>query len=86
MTDNTSLIARLESADDLGNELDVLIECALFKPDEGCLSVRPNHAGTKVIYTMADGSQRTHWAYDWSHRPAETAAILKALSTASEAR
>jgi len=77
MTTPTDLIERLEAGDH-SNELDVLIELALFKPDDGCRSVRANNAGTKVIYTMADGSERTHWAYDWTHRPAETVLALRA--------
>lgn len=48
------------------NALDVRIEVALFKPDAAYKAVRANNAGTKCIYTMADGSDVTCWAPDWT--------------------
>lgn len=60
------LIARLQAQTGCSNELDVLVEVALFKPDAEYLKIRANNAGTKVIYTRADGSEATHWAADWT--------------------
>ena len=75
------LIARLE-AGKKGNSLDVLIECALFEPDDEFEACRPNNAGTKVIYFMANGSQSTCWARDWT-MPSDRAATLAALRARS---
>lgn len=72
-----SLIERLEGAE-RGNALDIQIEIALFKPDAEYLSVRPNDAGTKLIYTKADGSQQTCWAFDWT-MPSCVAETIKQL-------
>ncbi len=55
------LISRIEAATTPSNELDVLIEVALFDPD---VSIRPNSAGTKVIYTSRSGKEQTHRAWD----------------------
>lgn len=65
------LIERLR-AGERSNKLDVLIECALFEPDEKTFDAVPNNAGTKVIYANRDGSFSTHWAPDWSRRPETT--------------
>lgn len=48
------------------NELDVLIEVALFEPDETYQHCRPNNARTKVIYTKAESGEITCWARTWS--------------------
>lgn len=83
----TDLIATLEGltarldAGETSNELDIAVEIALFEPDDIYLSVRPNAAGTKVIYTKRDSSEVTHWANDWTmerNRP-RTIALLRAL-------
>lgn len=67
------------------NAVDVLVEIALFTASTKAASVRANSAGTKVIYTDADGNQTTHWPWDWTHqrlgksnRRAHTAAALRA--------
>lgn len=78
----TELVARLE-AGERSNALDVLVEVALFQPDEITFDAVPNAAGTKVIYANRDGSFSTHWARDWSLRPAEAIAILKATAASS---
>ena len=80
----TDLIKRRERGE-RSNRLDVLIEVALFTPDDITHDAVPNAAGTKVIYANRDGSFSTHWARDWSLRPAETIAILKATDTGREA-
>lgn len=74
------LIERLERGE-VGNRLDVLIEVALFKPGETHFDAVPNSAGTKVMYANRDGSFQTHWAPDWSLRPVEAIALLRALET-----
>jgi len=65
------------------NELDVLIECALFEPDTIYRAARPNNAGTKVIYTEHEGRERTCWATDWARvdRRTVTAARLRARAS-----
>lgn len=69
-----ALVERLE-AGEFSNELDVLIEVALFAPE-----ARPNAAGTKVIYTNPDGSLSTHWAPDHCLHPAESIAALRTVA------
>ena len=59
------LLRRHDKGEITSNEFDVLWEVAHFEPDAEYRSARANFAGTKVIYTMADGSERTHWAPDW---------------------
>lgn len=78
---SADLIKKLERAKSGSNELDVLIEVALFKPDDECVSCRANNAGTKVIYTRRDGSERTYCAYEWTREPLKSRAliILKAI-------
>ena len=74
------LIERLEKATGTDNELDIAIEIALFNPD---VAVRPNAAGTKLIYTKRDGSEVTHWADDYTLLPESrrrSIALLRALS------
>src|SRR3546814_11715229 len=62
-----------------GNDLDVQIEVALFKPDDDHVSAHANSAGTKVIYIDAEGQEFTHWAPEWTHDSAAALASLKAL-------
>ena len=78
------LIERLERGE-ASNLLDVQIEVALFKPDETHFDAEPNSARTKVIYSNRDGSFQTHWAPDWSLRPAEAIATLKAKAASDGA-
>jgi len=73
----TDLISRVE-AREISNELDVLIEVALFTPDSALSGLRANAAGTKVIGTHADGSECTCWAAEWSLNRSTTLAALKA--------
>lgn len=79
MTNN--LADRCEAASGADNALDVLIEVAMFEPDDFWRAVRPNAAGTKVIYTNVNGTDVTCWAHDWTitdRRRRETAAALRA--------
>lgn len=71
-----SIIERVEKGE-RSNELDVLIEVATFEADGEATACRANAAGTKVIYTLADGSQCTHWARDWTRNPL-VLAVLRA--------
>lgn len=73
-----SLIERVESAVGADNRLDVLIEVALFEPCETYAAVRPNNAGTKVIYQRQDGRLETYWAQDWTLDRLKAAASLRA--------
>lgn len=82
----SGLVEKLEAAERNGkggdNALDVLIEIALFKPDEHYTAVRANNAGTKLIYTDIDGVDHTFIARGWSearHRP-DTINALRALN------
>src|SRR3546814_1680062 len=63
-----------------GNDLDVQIEVALFKPDDDHVSAHANSAGTKVIYIDAEGQEFTHWSLEWTHDSAASLASLKALA------
>lgn len=66
----TPLLLLAEKVEGLGalgdNALDVQVEIALFEPYGIFTSVRANAAGTKVIYTVGDGKEVTHWAADWT--------------------
>ena len=75
----TDLTKRLSDATEGARELDVLIEVALFEPDEEFVSCRANNAGTKVIYTRHDGTELTCWAYE--HDPSDALAILSAKAS-----
>jgi hypothetical protein len=77
MPDHADILRRLE-AGECSNELDIAVEMALFDPP---VSVRPNSAGTKLIYTLRSGTQETCWAGDHSmpvHRE-RTIALIRAL-------
>lgn len=67
------LIARLDSGE-CSNELDMAIEIALFDPD---VSVRPNAAGTKLIYTKRSGKEATFMAADWSMQGERARTIMR---------
>jgi len=70
-------VAALEKPD---NRVDVLVEVALFQPNNRYLGCRANKAGTKAIYTDRNGDDHTHWACDWTHESLRlaTVASLKA--------
>lgn len=77
------LIARIETAGGGDNALDVLVEIALFEPDDLVESVRANAAGTKVIYRSRSGGEATHWPPDWtraSQRQKTVAALRSRLT------
>ena len=80
-----ALADRVAGGNGLDNALDVLIEVALFEPGEGCLSARANAAGTKVIYSYVDGTQKTHWAEEWTAIRSEAAASLRSAALRAQA-
>lgn len=67
MTDLLELAARVEGLKESNNEIDVLVEIALFEPDEDVAAISSNSAGTKVIYYGHDGRSETFRAQDWTH-------------------
>lgn len=77
MTNLSDLIERVE-AGERSNELDVLVELAMFRPTKNWPSIRANAARTKVIYTAKDGSEETCWPREWEHYP-DVIASLRAL-------
>lgn len=83
--DHSALIERLEGGIITSNEFDVLWEIATFEPDEAYRAARANFAGTKVIYTMANGSQETHWAPDWHLQKDRLRPLPSAPNQAKEA-
>lgn len=60
------LAERVASAGASRNSLDVEVEVAMFKPSKAFVAIRANAAGTKVIYTRANGNEVTCWAEDWT--------------------
>lgn len=74
------LAVRVTDAERSDNALDVQCEIALFEPCDRFAAVRANSAGSKVIYTRADGSQVTYRAADWTiaERRSNTATQLRA--------
>lgn len=62
-----ALADRVEKLKESSNEVDVLVEIALFKPDDDNAAISSNSAGTKVIYYGHDGRSETHRAQDWTH-------------------
>jgi hypothetical protein len=74
------LAGKVASAERSDNALDVLVEIALFEPCDRFVAVRANNAGSKVIYTRADGSEVTYRAQDWTmaERRSNTATQLRA--------
>lgn len=75
--DDLKLLRRLERGEITSNEFDVLWEVSHFAPDETYLTARRNFAGTKVIYGLADGTERTHWAPDWAKQRDQLRAAFK---------
>lgn len=76
-----ALIQRLEKAPTGSNELDVLMEQALFRPDAISTAIRANNAGTKIIVTMVNGlgelEDHTFWARDWTTKSSEMLHYIK---------
>lgn len=85
MASSPNLIERVESGQGADNELDVLIEIALFEPDGVDLAIRANSAGTKVIYTYPTGEE-TYWARDWTLNRLSAAAALRARAVRDHLR
>lgn len=80
-SDIQRLVERIEGGE-RSNELDVLIEVALFKPSDVYIAISPNAAGTKVIYTHRGGNVRTtFWAEEHTASPQITLAALRARIT-----
>lgn len=71
-------LERLRKTKRRSNELDVLVEVAIFKPDAIYASARANAAGTKVIYVRHDDVQETHWAPEHTGDIEASIAILSA--------
>jgi hypothetical protein len=82
--DLRNLATHIEALTTASNTLDVLVEVALFERDARTVAVRPNAAGTKVIYTTAIGSEQTHWAYDWTITAAARAKTVAGLRARAE--
>lgn len=79
MTHIDDLVARVE-AGERSNELDVLVEVAVFRASKNWKAIRANAAGTKVIYTDIPGKEFTCRARDWSEWPAALAALRARLT------
>ncbi len=82
------LAERVERETGSNNELDVLVEIALFEPDGAFASIRANVAGTKTICTTPLGKHRTFWARDYTiSRPnrVQAAAALRARAALATA-
>jgi len=77
MTGFAELVERVENGAGCDNSLDVLIEVALFQPNEHVASCRANNAGTKVIYTTHCGHQETYWADEWTGERSKASAALR---------
>lgn len=75
-----ALADKVESGTGADNRIDVIVEVALFEPDEHYILIRANAAGTKVICTRPDGRDATYWAQEWTDDRPATAARLRALS------
>jgi len=81
-----TLIERISKLDGPCNRTDVLVELALFKPDQTYRSARSNAAGTKVVFTTIRGKCETCWAYDYTLTPerrAKCIAILRGKAPAA---
>lgn len=76
----TDLLTRRSKLDAPCNRTDVLIELALFKPDENYVSACANNAGTKVIFTRTNGKRETCWAYDYTLTPERRTKCITLLS------
>ena len=74
-----SLLDHLSKLNAPCNRTDVLIELALFKPDENYVSVCANNAGTKVIFTRTNGKRETCSAYDYTLTPERRAKCIALL-------
>ena len=82
-----ALAERVERSIAPSNSLDMEIEIALFNPDSEHVAVRPNNAGTKLIYTAKNGSKQTFWANDYTlnhESRASTVAAIRAFLAKGE--
>jgi hypothetical protein len=77
-----ALADRVEACTASNNNLDVLIEVALFVPHGNWCEVRANAAGTKVVYTNTRAQETVCWAYDWTRTPDKSARALRAKAEA----
>lgn len=71
-------------AGESGNALDMAIEIALFQPDNNYASVKPNAAGTKLVYTTHSGDLDTCLAWDWTLTAARRTKAIAALQSVGE--
>ena len=80
-----NLADRIEALGKYGdNSLDVLVEIALFIPNNVYSGIRANSAGTKVIYTDKAGNEVTCWAQDWTPTKVRQATIKALRARGSE--
>lgn len=75
----STLITRISELETPCNRTDILIELALFKPDENYVSACANNAVTKVIFTRTNGERETCWAYDYTLTPERRAKSITLL-------
>lgn len=73
------LIGRVERAQGPDRALDMAVAIAIFKPDRRHISVMPNAAGTKLVYSRPSGKTDTHWAYDYTLNDVSKARALALL-------
>ncbi|MEQ9634767.1 MAG: hypothetical protein RLW68_01650 [Devosia marina] len=79
------LVERVRRCRSYSNKLDIEIDIALFKPDSEYVSVRQNAAGTKLVYRLADGSTRTHWAEDHTLNQESVERAIRLLTALKDA-
>lgn len=75
------LIERVKAATGPDNGLDIEIDIALFVPDARYLSVKPNSANTKLVFTLSDGRTETYWARDHTLNETAKAEAVWALTS-----
>lgn len=78
------LIERVKAATGADNALDIEIDIALFVPDARYLSVKPNSANTKLVFTLSNGRTETYWARDHTLDEAARADAVWALTAMQE--
>lgn len=85
MADLAELIEKVKRCRKSSNDLDMEIDLALFEPDGLHTSVRPNDAGTKLVYTRTGGETSTFLANDWTLCKESRRLAVKRLTAKQEA-
>lgn len=80
MIELADLIERVKRRRSPSNEIDIEIDIALFEPDDQYKSVEANSANTKLVFTLFDGTIRTHWAEDHTLSTASRALAVSRLA------